>query len=136
MMTTNWYRIKSNSARNRKSGDAGQRSEIFARTFLEDQGLKILDTNFRIRLGEIDIIAQDCEDLVFTEVRFRSGTSHGGARESVSIKKRQRLIKAAQVWLQKNPLYQNHYCRFDLIAIERLIDIEHTTWEKNAFQLE
>ncbi len=112
----------------------GNKAEDFAQKFLKKRGLKIITRNSRYKLGEIDIIAEGGEDLGFVEVRFRSGTSRGGAMESVADKKQKRLVRAAQLWLQENRAYQNHYCRFDLIAINSVIDIEHTNWEKDAFQ--
>lgn len=112
----------------------GKNAEDFAQKLLRDKGLKIIGRNLRYKLGEIDIIAEDGEELVFVEVRFRSRATRGEAAESVSAKKQKRLIRAAQTWLQQHKYYQNHYCRFDLVAINSVIDIEHTNWEKNAFQ--
>jgi|TARA_B110000483_G_scaffold226488_1_gene287298 putative endonuclease len=88
----------------------------------------------RYKLGEIDIIVEDGEDLIFVEVRFRSGATRGEAAESVSEKKRKRFIRAAQKWLQQHISYQNHYCRFDLVAINSVIDIKHTDWKKMYFK--
>lgn len=112
----------------------GKNAEDFAYKLLKDKGLKIIGRNLRYKLGEIDIIAEDGEEVVFVEVRFRSGATRGVAAESVSEKKQRRLIRAAQTWLQQHKSYQNRYCRFDLVAINSVIDLEHTTWDKNAFQ--
>lgn len=135
-MTINWSRRKKTKVSKDKTTDIGRAAEDFARTFLRRQGLSIIDTNFRCNLGEIDLIAKDRNELVFVEVRFRAMASHGPASESVTVKKRLRLIRTAQIWLQAHQEYRSYYCRFDVIAIDTLIDTKHTTWEKNAFQLE
>jgi|MEHZ01.4.fsa_nt_MEHZ011272893.1_11 putative endonuclease len=132
-MEINWPRRKIRTSPV-SAQQIGKHAEDFAQKFLCDKGLKIIGRNLRYKLGEIDIIAEDGEDLVFVEVRFRSGATRGEAAESVSEKKQKRLIRAAQTWLQQHKSYQNHYCRFDLVAINSVIDIEHTDWEKNAFQ--
>lgn len=131
-----WKRQKKTRISQDKTTEIGSTAEDFARTFLRRQGLTIIDRNFISNLGEIDLIAEDGSELVFVEVRFRANASHGSASESVTLQKRLRLIKTAQIWLQSHQRYTSHYCRFDVIAIDSVINTKHTTWEKNAFQIE
>ncbi len=109
----------------------GDTAERQAATFLESQGLTLLARNYRCRGGEIDLIAQDGDTLVFVEVRARSNThsnsAYGGAAASITTRKQQRLIYAARHYLMHLP--REPFCRFDAI----LIDGEHLEWLRSAF---
>ena len=136
-MAKKWYQLTSSSNRNSRgktTKEIGSKAELFAQRYLRKQGLKVLATNIGYPFGEIDLIAEDGDELVFIEVRFRSNQSHGTAAETVQKPKQRRIVLASQAWLANNPTYQNHYCRFDLIAIDSVMDSKHTNWEKNAFQ--
>ena len=87
--------------------------------FLEEKGYQILERNFYSKHGEIDIIAQDEEYLVFLEVKYRKNAYEGAALEAVNLAKRRRLIQAARYYLYKK-YYLNMEipCRFDVIAFE------------------
>ena len=99
-------------------------------SFLKKQGLKILKLNFREKIGEIDIIAQDKNYLVFIEVKYRKTDSFGGAVFAVDKKKQEKIIKTSQLYLQQKNINQfNTLLRFDVIAINKT-DIK---WLKNAF---
>ena len=74
---------------------AGGEAESQAARFLERQGLRIVTRNYRTRQGEIDLVAQDGDVLVFVEVRLRSGGYFGGAAASVTPRKQSRIIAAA-----------------------------------------
>jgi|SaaInlV_100m_DNA_5_1039725.scaffolds.fasta_scaffold01190_5 putative endonuclease len=113
----------------------GNKAEKLAQKFIRSSGLKLIASNVRYSFGEIDLIAEDSDELVFIEVRFRSNSSHGLAAETVGSQKQRRLVSAAQAWLRDNQTYCNHYCRFDVIAIDSLIDTKHISWQKNAFQV-
>jgi putative endonuclease len=107
------------------SGDA---AEDAALTFLRGQGLVEVQRNFRCRGGEIDLIMQQHDTLVFVEVRQRSSDSHGGALASITPAKQRRLILAAQVFLQR--YRQPPPCRFDVIGY----DGDHMSWLQNALE--
>ena len=77
----------------------GARGEALAADHLRNQGYGILQTNWRCRRGEIDIIAQDGATLVFVEVRTRSSGQAGSAEESVTPAKQRRLAELAQTYL-------------------------------------
>lgn len=94
----------------------GKEGEDIAASFLEQQGYKILERNYRCALGEIDIIACDNEDLVFIEVKTRTGLAFGYPQESITRSKQFRIKKIALRYLvEKRPLYQNY--RFDVVSI-------------------
>ncbi len=98
-------------------GDSGER---VAALFLEQRGYKILDRNWRsrTRAGEIDLIAEDADGLAFIEVRTRRGDTVGSPEESITPRKRARLIALAQEFLQTHPEYAARAWRIDLVAIQ------------------
>ncbi|GAV23657.1 YraN family protein [Carboxydothermus pertinax] len=98
--------------------ELGQKWEELAEQYLERKGYQILNRNYQIRGGEIDIIAQEGEFLVFIEVRYRSDISYGTPSETVSKKKKAALKKAIKVYIHQNYLYHLQP-RVDLIGIER-----------------
>ncbi len=91
----------------------GQSAETKAAHFLKQQGLRIIEKNYRCKGGEIDIVAQDGPTLIFVEVRYRKSSRFGTPAETVTLKKQQRVIKAAKLYLLR--LKQVPPCRFDVI---------------------
>ena len=85
--------------------------------FLQQQGLKLLERNFRIPQGEIDLVMQHNDCLVFVEVRYRRSHSHGGAAGSVTAAKCRRIHLAAQAFLQSRHLSEQIASRIDVVAI-------------------
>jgi putative endonuclease len=114
--------------KNRKLGDA---AETLACRFLEKNGLTLVERNYRCKTGELDLIMQAGNELIFIEVRMRSNPNFGSAAESVDCHKQQRLIRAAQHYLQHRGQHDRP-CRFDIIAIDGNREIQ---WLKNAFGL-
>lgn len=109
--------------------EIGSKYEHVAGNYLEQQGYKILEYNYRCRRGEIDMIAQDGEYLVFCEVKYRKGGMAGSAVEAVDVYKQRKLWKTAEYYLLRHGLYHVP-CRFDVIGIEdNRIDLV-----KNAFE--
>ena len=96
----------------------GDDYEDRAVTLLEDQGLRVLERNFSCKIGEIDIILQDGAQLIFVEVRARSNRYFESAAGSVNLRKQQRIVRTAQLFLQRRPQWSNTPCRFDVIAFE------------------
>lgn len=113
----------------------GQLSEKIALEHLKKQGLKHIASNFRCKLGEIDIIMRDKDNLVFVEVRCRNNETFGTALETVTQHKQNKLIKAAQYYLQANNLLNTENCRFDVLAITNLMYTPKIEWIKNAFMV-
>ena len=103
-----------------------------AQAFLEKNKLKTISCNYTTRNGEIDLIMQDQETLVFVEVRYRKNTHWGTALETVDRQKQKRIITTAENFLLKHP--HPGPLRFDVLAYEG----HNTTpqWVKNAFDAE
>ena len=112
-----------------KTSNVGAEAETLAQQHLQRQGLTFVERNFRCRQGEIDLIMRDKQTLVFVEVRYRKSNNYGGAAESVTTKKQQKVILATQVYLQKQKLGENHPIRFDVVGVEK----SGLDWIKNAF---
>ena len=112
--------------------ERGERAEQQACRFLTRHGLRLVSRNFRSRRGEIDLVMQEEEGLVFVEVRLRRYRGFGGALESVTFGKQQRIIHAARYFLQTHPAWSGRSCRFDVVAVSGPLagDI---TWIKDAF---
>lgn len=108
----------------------GAQAEQVAALYLQRHGLKLVQTNYHSRFGEIDLILRDGETLVFAEVRQRSRSDFGGAAASIDAHKQQRLILTAQHYLAS--LSSIPPCRFDAVLLDGAGNIE---WVKNAFEL-
>lgn len=117
---------------------SGQFGEGTAASFLKKNGYKILKRNYRNQIGEIDIVAQKGEDLVFVEVKTRSSAAFGTPSEAVTYYKKRKLVNTAKLYLLKNPTDMN--VRFDVIEVYgRLVNgvfevdeinhIEQVFWE-------
>jgi putative endonuclease len=115
----------------------GKDAEAACSRYLKSQGLKLVNKNFSCRFGEIDIIMLDKKVLVFVEVRFRKNNNFGGALESITPGKQQKLRNTAELYLQQNRQYEN--ARFDVVAMSsntqtRLGKQQYTfDWISNAF---
>lgn len=111
----------------------GQQAEDAAKRYLERHGLRLVQRNWSCRSGELDLVMLDGDTVVFVEVRYRRHTAWGGALESVDYRKQQKLVKAAQLFLQKESQWARHPCRFDVIAIEAGSSAASPNWIRNAF---
>jgi len=113
--------------------DLGNAVENKTVDYLEQRNVTILQRNYLCKMGEIDIIAQDQQDLIFIEVRYRKNDYYGGALASVNLKKQKRLIRAASHYMQKTRITNRTACRFDVIAISGNLDQLEFNWIKAAF---
>ena len=113
----------------------GKFGEDCASKFLEDNGYTIVARNFRIRSAEIDIVAKCDGTLAFVEVKARSNIRHGLPAEAVNLRKQQKIIAAAEVFLQDEN-FCDCACRFDVVEVftdgERVEEIHHI---ENAFEV-
>jgi putative endonuclease len=100
-----------------KRKEIGAIGEKLAVDFLKKRGYKILHKNFRCRGGEIDIITQQGDCLVFVEVRTKKGSGFGTPEESVTRSKQERLISLANTYLQTCDSPPSSW-RIDVVAIE------------------
>lgn len=113
---------------------AGARAEDLAAAHMEARGLRILERNYRRRLGELDLLALDGDVLVVAEVRMRSDTAFGGAAASVDGWKRRRIIRATQQLLQQRPELARLRVRFDVLAIHPREGSPVIDWIRGAFE--
>lgn len=114
---------KSKTARAR--GAAGEEQ---AAQYIIAQGMELLERNFTVRGGEIDLIARDGAYIVFIEVKKRESAYAGLGREAVNLKKQRFICRTAMQYLMKNGL-MNSFVRFDVIEIQS----GQITQIKNAF---
>jgi putative endonuclease len=98
--------------------ETGRIGELAAAEALRSAGLRVLDLRYRKRFGEIDIVAQARDVVVFVEVKTRSGTGPGVAHpaEAVTPRKRARMAKVALSWLQRRG-WLDRPCRFDVVEV-------------------
>jgi putative endonuclease len=94
----------------------GSEGERAAAKFLERRGYRILASNYRTRLGEIDLIAEDRGTLVFIEVKARTTDRFGGPAEAITLTKQARITRLAQQFLAARHL-GDRPCRFDAVLI-------------------
>lgn len=106
----------------------GADGEDAALAHLLRAGLTLIERNYRVRGGEIDLVCRDGRAIVFVEVRLRNGaaSAYGNAAESIGSGKQARLIRAARHWLT---VHGDKPCRFDCV----LLDNGRIEWLKNAF---
>ncbi len=100
-----------------KRRDTGILGERLARDFLVEKGYSILETNFRSPEGEVDIVAQDKDCLVFVEVRTKRSHSFGTPEESITPTKMEKLRIAAAYYRQLHDDSPS-LCRIDVVAVE------------------
>jgi putative endonuclease len=109
-----------------KSGD---RAEQIAAAYLQQKGLALVESRYRCRWGEIDLILRDRDTLVFAEVRLRTSNAFGGAAYSVDRRKRARIVATARHYLARA---KEVACRFDVVLLER-IEPPRIEWIRDAF---
>ncbi len=112
----------------------GREAEHAACEFLQAQGLKLLEQNFRVRGGEIDLIMSDGAVVVFVEVRARQHAGFMHPAESINARKRQRLINAGTRYLQRSGGLHTTRARFDVVCIFGAGGDRKLEWIKGAFE--
>lgn len=116
------------------TGTVGRRAEASALAHLKAQGLQKIATNFRCRMGEIDLVMKDGDCLVFAEVRFRSNNRFASAAVSVDPFKQRKIIRTAAVFLGRHPQYSDFAVRFDVIGLDQSGDQTSLQWIRDAFR--
>jgi len=112
----------------------GKKNEKLATGFLKRMGYRILELNFRIPRGEVDIVAKDGDTLVFVEVKARRSARYGHPKYAVTPTKQRHLPIAALSYLKKTG-NSNSRARFDVITIRYAGDIPTIEHFRNAFDL-
>mgnify|MGYP000414802939 CR=1 FL=1 len=114
----------------RATGPLGNRAESAAFDYLIKQGLRPVARNFRCRGGEIDLIMEKKNLLIFVEVRLRLNAGYGSGADSVSLSKHNKIITPSKRYLQTSGHQWESY-RFDVISIGKQVD-----WIPGAFTLD
>lgn len=131
-LSSNARKIKIDGKKKTDKRQRGDLAEDLALAFLEKNGFKLIQRNFNCKLGELDLIMQDQDYLVFVEVRHRKSNQFGGALESITVSKQNKLRRAAEVYLQS---IKNHDspCRFDILCLTGCLSKPDFQWIKDAF---
>lgn len=95
----------------------GRQAEDLALRYLQRAGLRLVKRNFRCRQGEIDLVMQDRDSLVFVEVRYRRRDRCGSGAESVDHRKQARIIACARYFLMRHRQLAERPVRFDVMAV-------------------
>jgi putative endonuclease len=99
-----------------KKNEIGKQGEVLARQFLEKQGYKIIETNYRCPLGEIDLIARHQSDLVFVEVKTRNSIAFSYPVEAVNYAKQRKIIQVSLYYI-KEAKQRDINCRYDVVSV-------------------
>jgi putative endonuclease len=110
----------------------GKEGEKIAADFLKKNGYRIVETNYRCPIGEIDIIARDKSELVFVEVKARKSSALGYPEQAVGVKKQRKMSKLALWYLQEKKTTDAR-ARFDVVAILLLPSGNDIRLIRNAF---
>ncbi len=106
----------------------GENAELLAKDYLIKHGLRFVESNFKAKVGEIDLIFKDKNQWVFVEVKYRTTARHGFAIEYLTKAKQQKIIKTIMCYLKLHNLnFHNTAMRIDAVAI----DNDVATWVKN-----
>jgi putative endonuclease len=112
----------------RQNSALGAYGERVAARHLVDEGLVLLDRNWRCDAGEIDLVLRDGDVLVFCEVKTRNGTAYGHPLEAVDRVKTDRLVLLGQRWMQAHGVVTEQV-RFDMVGVVRSLqgaaEVEH-----------
>ena len=118
------------------TGSVGRQAEAFALSHLKAHGLTEIATNFRCRMGEIDLVMKDGDCLVFAEVRFRRENRFSSAAGSVDRHKQRKIVRTAAAFLGRYPKYSKCSVRFDVIGLDQAGDETILIWIRDAFRPE
>ena len=115
--------------------ELGEKGENLAVDFLRKKGYRIVATNFRSPLGEVDLVAQERDTTVFVEVKTQRSLQYGTPQESVTCAKQSRIVKTALSYLKKNNLGNGNY-RFDVVSvvIDRVGGVKSLELIRDAFE--
>jgi len=120
------------SRRNLELGKSGEEQALI---FLKNKGYKIIEANYKSKLGEVDIIAEDKDTICFIEVKTRTTKDMGLPEESITKKKMHQITKAALTFLRRNNLWERN-ARFDVVSVLSGASEEKIELIQNAFELE
>lgn len=111
----------------------GEAGEAMARAFLIREGYRIIECNYRFHHGEIDIVAEEGEVLVFCEVKTRTNDRYGDPEMAVTVQKQRQLRKLALAYLTVRHR-EDRVCRFDVVAIVLRRGVPEIRLVRDAFR--
>lgn len=117
------------------TNDIGNRGEALAASFLEENGYRVLEQNYRFERNEVDLVCLDEEgggEIVFVEVKTRTGTGYGPPEASVTDEKKAALIEVARAYLHERQL-EGAPARFDVVGILLGDEDSRIDHHQNAF---
>ena len=117
-----------------KSHRFGKKNEKLAVGFLKRRGYRIIERNFRTRMGEVDIIAADGDTIVFVEVKARRSGWYGHPKFAVTPVKQRHVSSAARAYLQETR-YTGARARIDVVTVQYAGDMPTVEHFQNAFEL-
>jgi len=117
-----------------KPQNFGKKGESLAAWYLRNKGYKIIEQNYRRRVGESDIIAREKKTIVFVEVKSRKSVRYGSPKWAVTPQK-QRKISMVALYYLKATRQTDVKARFDVVAITDNRDEPQIEIIKNAFEL-
>lgn len=112
----------------------GAEAEERACRYLQQQGLHLVERNYRCQRGEIDLIMRDGASMVFVEVRYRRSARFGSGAESIDRRKQAKLVAAASHYLQAHREAAKRPARFDVVSIAPDGNGNEINWIRNAFE--
>ena len=116
----------------RRARGAGVEDKALA--YLLANGMRLVARNVGFKVGELDLVMRDGASLVFVEVRYRAHDGYGGGAASVDFAKQRKLIRAAQVFLKRQPALAHAPCRFDVIEARGDPERPELHWIRAAFR--
>jgi len=116
---------------NKKS--IGDKAESIALKYLKTQKLRFIEKNYYCKHGEIDLIMQEGDSLIFIEVRYRKQIHYGTAASTVDNHKLRKITKTIEDYLTKNNLGYIP-CQIDVVGLEGNIQNPKITWIRNVMQ--
>lgn len=122
--------------RNQLTRARGLHAEQLACRYLEKKGFRLVEKNYRLKCGEIDLIMQNNAILIFVEVRYRKNNFYGGAAASVTWRKQQRLIRAAHYFSVNKTIAKQLPSRFDVVTLSGDLNSPTISWIQDAFRVE
>lgn len=111
-----WNWIRRLWSAKRSGGRLGDRGESLAAEYLQSQGIRILERQWRGVYGELDLVALDADTVVFVEVKTRASTVAGDPTEAVGVAKQKKITRSALAYLKRRG-WLNRRTRFDVVSI-------------------
>jgi len=117
------------------TNDIGDRGEDLAAAFLQEAGYRVLERNYRFERNEVDLVCRDPErdgEIVFVEVKTRTGSGYGPPEASITEEKQESLIAVSRAYLHERAL-DGTPARFDVVAILLADEQPQIDHYENAF---